>query len=109
VLAALAEPEPEPVWVALLHTPGPGVERGDVMASPDFAEHVAFLGRMREKGWLVAAGPFGDAAGSGMTVLRVPAAEGFDAADRFARLDDQAVVRGLLAVQVRPWQVVATG
>lgn len=102
VLAAYADP----VWVALLHTPAPGVEPATVSASPDFAEHLAFLGRLRERGWLVAAGPFADEAGCGMTVLRVPPTDGVDEAERLARSDDQSVVRGLLAVQVRPWRVV---
>jgi hypothetical protein len=44
-----------------------------------------------------------------MTVLRVPAEDGFAAAERLARTDDEAVASGLLDVAVRPWQVVVTG
>lgn len=45
-------------WVALLHRPGPGAPAdGNVFDDPRFADHIAFLGRMREAGHLVAAGP----------------------------------------------------
>ena len=39
---------------------------------PRFGEHMAFLDRMREAGYLVLAGPLADADGEGMTVLRLP-------------------------------------
>ena len=35
---------------------------------------MAFLNRMHEAGYLVAAGPLTDAAGEGMTILRLPGA-----------------------------------
>ncbi len=108
VLAAYEE-HTAPVWVALLHTPGPGVAAESLMADPGFGEHLAFLQRMRERGWLVAAGPFGDVPGSGMTVLRVPAEDGLAEAERLARTDDKAVASGLLDVAVRRWQVAVTG
>jgi hypothetical protein len=53
-------------WVALLHRPGPAAPHGEaVFDDPRFAEHVAFLTRMREAGYLVAAGPLTDACGEG--------------------------------------------
>jgi uncharacterized protein YndB with AHSA1/START domain/uncharacterized protein YciI len=105
VLDAYAR-EPDEAWVALLHTPGPGVRAADVATSADFAEHIAFLRRMHDRGWLVAAGPFGDLPGCGMTVLRVPGGEGLAGVEQLATTDDLSVARGLLAVEVRHWQVV---
>lgn len=74
---------------------------------PRFAHHVEFLRSLAEKGWLVAAGSFDDAAGEGMTVLRVPQPDGLADVERLARAD-KAVTTGLLAVRVRPWNVVMT-
>lgn len=88
-------------WYVLLHRPAPGIE-GSVFAHPLFAEHVAFLRRLQERGWLVGAGPLADTDGDGMAVVRVP--EGTDVA-AFAREDDQSVVGGLFVVEVRPWDV----
>ena len=46
----------EDTWVALLHRPGPDAPAtGTVFEDPRFAGHVAFLNRMREAGFLVAA------------------------------------------------------
>jgi uncharacterized protein YciI len=75
---------------------------------PRFAEHVAFLTRMREAGYLVAAGPMLDAAGEGMTILRLPGIGRLGTATRLATEDDASVAGGLLAVTVRPWQVTMT-
>ena len=58
---------------------------------------------MDEAGCLIAAGPLGDAAGEGMTILAV---DSLAEAERLARDDDQAVATGVLAVRVRPWNVV---
>jgi uncharacterized protein YndB with AHSA1/START domain len=61
-----------PVWLVLSHTGGPALPPGEpVFGQPDFAEHIAFLRRMRERGVLVAAGSL-DRHSTGMTVLRVP-------------------------------------
>ena len=57
--AASAEPGAGggPVWLALMHTRGPAVRPGgSIFTHPDFAEHLAFLRRLRERGVLVAAG-----------------------------------------------------
>jgi uncharacterized protein YciI len=97
----------QPTWFVLLHTPGPAIEPGQSVAEhPGMQQHYAFLRRMLEAGRLVAAGPFGDAAGEGMTVL---AAESADEVDRLAREDDQAVAGGVLVVRIRPWRVVMRG
>jgi uncharacterized protein YndB with AHSA1/START domain/uncharacterized protein YciI len=97
-----------PVWLALQHTPGPAVDGpAEVFTHPDFAEHVAFLRRLRERGVLVAAGPF-PASGEGMAVLRL--ADPADVAGyvRLAHEDDLSVVRGVLQVRVRSWHVALT-
>jgi uncharacterized protein YciI len=96
-------------WVALLHRPGAAApDDGEVTDDPRFGEHLAFLNRMRAAGYLVAAGPLADAAGEGMTVLRLPGAGQLDRAAELATKDDASVAGGLLAVTVRPWQVVMT-
>jgi uncharacterized protein YndB with AHSA1/START domain/uncharacterized protein YciI len=94
-------------WVALLHRPGPAApDRGTLMEDPRFAEHAAFLGRMLDAGYLVAAGPLADEQGAGMTILRLPGEGRLDEAVRLATEDDASVAGGLLAVAVRPWQVM---
>lgn len=90
-------------WYALFHRPGPSLSPGEsIFAHPAFAEHVAFLRRLREAGMLVAAGPLPDEAGAGMTVVRV--AEGVDVA-ALATVDDLCVASGHLTVEVREWDV----
>jgi uncharacterized protein YndB with AHSA1/START domain/uncharacterized protein YciI len=107
--AVAGDPAPGPVWLALMHTVGPALDGdGSVFAHPDFAEHLAFLSRMRERGVLVAAGPL-DGAGDGMTVLRVPDPAEVAEYVRLAQEDDQSVARGLLMVRLRPWRVALTG
>ena len=92
------------IWYVLLHTRGPAItEEQSVFEHPGIAEHYAFLQRRIAAGELVAAGPLPDEPGHGMTVLAL--AE-LDTATRLATEDDQAVVNGVLQVQVRPWQVV---
>lgn len=94
-------------WAALVHTPGPTAS-GPVFQDPRFAHHAAFLRSLDEKGWLVAAGPFSDADGEGMTVVRYPASVGIDEVERLARADE-SVVSGLLSVRIRPWRVLKAG
>jgi uncharacterized protein YndB with AHSA1/START domain/uncharacterized protein YciI len=94
-------------WVALLHRPGPTApQEGSILEDPRFADHFAFLTRMREAGYLVAAGPLTDAAAEGMAILRLPGTGQAGHATLLATLDDASVVQGLLAVTVRPWQVM---
>jgi uncharacterized protein YciI len=96
-------------WVALLHRPGPAAPvNGSLFSDPRFGQHVAFLNRMHEAGYLVAAGPLTDAAGEGMTILRLPGAGQLAEATRLATEDDASVAGGFLAVTVRPWQVMMT-
>lgn len=97
----------EQTWVALLHRPGPSAPQdAPVFDDPRFGEHVAFLNRMRAAGYLVAAGPLGDEAGAGMTVLRLPGAGQEGLATVLAASDDASVTEGLFTVTVRPWQVM---
>ncbi len=94
-------------WVALLHRPGPAAPRtGSLFEDPRFGQHVAFLNRMREDGYLVLAGPLGDAAGEGMTILRLPGAGRLAEATRLATEDDASVAGGFFTVTVRPWEVM---
>lgn len=97
----------EETWVALLHRPGPAAPRGrKLFEDPRFAEHMAFLSRMRDAGYLVAAGPLTDEPGEGMTILRLPGGSQMEKATKLATEDDASVAGGYLAVTVRPWNVV---
>jgi uncharacterized protein YciI len=108
-LVAVTDPAAE-TWVALLHQPGPTAPtEGTIFDDPRFMWHVEFLGRMREAGYLVAAGPLPDEPGAGLTVLRLPGAGQADKARTLATTDDRSVADGLLAVTVRPWQVLLRG
>jgi|SRR5450755_2027810 uncharacterized protein YciI len=94
-------------WVALLHRPGPAAPPdGNVFEEPLFAEHIAFLARMQQAGYLVAAGPLADEAGAGMAILRLPGEDQLEAATRMATEDDASVAAGFFTVTVRPWHVV---
>lgn len=81
---------------------------GSVFADARFADHLAFLGQMKDAGYLVAAGPLEDAVGEGMTILRFPGAGRFDEARALAEAD-LSVVNGLFTVRVRPWRVAFEG
>lgn len=97
-------------WVALLHTPAAqDVAPGGLFADPRFALHADFLQRMAAAGILVAAGPFADGTGAGMTILRLPGEGREDELARLATADDRSVASGFLAVEVRPWRVVRDG
>jgi uncharacterized protein YciI len=97
-------------WVALMHRPGPEAPRsGSLTEDPRFGEHVAFLNRMREAGYLVLAGPLADADGEGMTILRLPGPGRLATATRLATEDDASVAGGFLTVAVRPWLVMMQG
>jgi uncharacterized protein YciI len=98
----------EDIWVVLMHVPADPAMGGSLFADPRFADHVAFLDRMQEVGYLVAAGPLPDRPGEGMTVLRLPGPDRLEEATRLAT-EDAGVTGGLLAVTVRPWRVVAQG
>ena len=94
-------------WVVLLHRPGPAAPRdGSVFKDPRFAEHIAFLARMQEAGYLFAAGPLIDEAGAGMTILCLPGEGQLEEAARLATEDDPSVAGGFFTVAVRPWHVL---
>ncbi|HEX3540354.1 MAG TPA: YciI family protein [Acidimicrobiales bacterium] len=101
----------EETWVALLHRPGPAAPaQGSVFDDPRFADHISFLRRMNDAGYLIAAGPMvaldEDPSGEGMTVLRLPGADRYEEAERLARQDDASVAAGFFEVTVRRWRVV---
>jgi uncharacterized protein YciI/uncharacterized protein YndB with AHSA1/START domain len=99
----------EVTWVALVHRPGPAADPDvPVFAQPQFRLHAEFLQRMAGQGYLVAAGPLDDEAGTGMTVLRLPGADQLAEATRLATEDDASVAGGFFTVTVRPWQVMMT-
>jgi uncharacterized protein YndB with AHSA1/START domain/uncharacterized protein YciI len=94
-------------WVALMHRPGPEAPReGSIFEDPRFAEHAEFLSRMRQEGYLVAAGPMLDELGAGMTILRLPGEGRLQEAARLATQEDRSVRAGFFEVSVRPWQVM---
>jgi uncharacterized protein YndB with AHSA1/START domain/uncharacterized protein YciI len=94
-------------WLALIHRPARAGHA--VFDDPLFAEHLAFLQRMRAARYLVAAGPLPDDAGSGMTILRLPGPDRITDATRLATTDDRSVAQGLFTVEVQPWHVVLQG
>jgi uncharacterized protein YciI len=96
----------EDTWVALFHRPADPSVAGGVFADPRFGDHVAFLTRMTEAGYLVAAGPLSDRPGEGMAILRLPGEDRFDEATRLATEDDASVSSGFFIAEVRPWRVV---
>lgn len=96
----------EATWVALLHQRGPAAPDGPLFDDPRFGQHAAFLNQMRERGFLVAAGPLLDEDGAGMTVLRLPGADQLAEATRLATVEDTSVACGFFTVTVRPWQVM---
>ena len=92
-------------WFALHHRPGAALANGEsIFAHPLFPEHLAFLGRLRERGWLVAAGPVDAAKGEGMAVVKVPAGAGPEL-EELAQSDDASVVGEALVVTIQPWDV----
>ena len=94
-------------WVVLQHRPTDYSGCGEaVLADPRFGDHLAFLRRMAESGYLVSAGPLADRPGEGMTVLRLPGEDRYDEAVRLATQDDASVAGGFFTVDVRPWRVV---
>lgn len=100
----------EAAWYVLEHRPGPAVgDDASVFGHPLFAEHVAFLNRLRARGLLVAAGPLPEEPGAGMTVVRSPGSPSAEEVERLAREDDKCVAAGVLSVRVRPWAVMFTG
>jgi uncharacterized protein YciI len=93
-------------WVALVHRPADPSLAGGVFTDPRFADHLAFLTRLADAGYLVAAGPLADRPGEGMTILRLPGEGRLDEATRLATEDDPSVRSGFFDVEVRPWRVV---
>lgn len=90
-------------WLVLQHTVW-APDQDSVFTDPRFADHVAFLRGVDQRGWLVAAGNLPDSPGSGMTVLRVPDGD-LPVAVAAAQDDDGSVTGALFGVLVRPWNV----
>jgi uncharacterized protein YciI len=97
------EPDSPSTWAALLFTPAEG-QGAEVFDDERFAGHIGFLNLMEDSGYLVAAGPLLDDAGTGMTVLRLPGEDRMEEVERLADVDT-SVSSGLFSVRVRPWQV----
>ena len=77
-------------WVALLHRPGPAAPEGAALFDdPRFEEHLSFLIRMRDAGYLVAAGSLSDVPGEGMTILRLPGSDQLGRATELATTGGQ--------------------
>jgi uncharacterized protein YciI len=95
----------EDVWLVLEHRPGAAVA-DSVYAHPLFAEHLAFVNTLKDKGVLVAAGPLPDDSGTGQTIIRVPAADAASYVE--AAHDDASVTGDLLVLRVRPWNVMVS-
>ena len=94
-----------PVWLTLMHAPGPAIATGaSVFDHPGMRAHVGFVAELLERGVLLAAGPIG-ADGDGMTIVKLADAD--EAADivRMAQDDDESVASGVLQVRARPWHV----
>ena len=111
VIAAYAATVPDQSEVVVLqHRRGPAADPDQPLtAQPGFGEHLAFLARLQKEGKVLAAGPFPDSDGEGMTVLRLPIGAGVTEAIRLATEEDASVASGFLDVEVRRWQVVVRG
>lgn len=93
-------------WFALCHSAGPALAEGEsIFGHAAFGEHVAFLQRLDERGLLVAAGPLSDAAGEGMTIVRVLPEHGDVDIYELATVDDKCVADGYLCVEIKSWAV----
>jgi uncharacterized protein YciI len=103
-----ADPEDQNTWIALIHRPADRSGATTIFSDARFAEHIAFLQRMHDRGYLVAAGPLRDEPGTGMTILKLPGADRCAEAAKLATTDDSSVVGGLFTVDVRPWHVMFT-
>lgn len=101
-----ADPKTD-TWVALMHRPGPEAPADEsIFEDPRFGEHLQFLSRMHDAGYLVAAGPMLDETGAGMTILRLPGQGRLDEARRLATTEDPSVTGRFFDVSVRPWRVM---
>jgi uncharacterized protein YciI len=91
-----------------VHRPGPAAppDGASVFGDPQFRLHIGFLNQMRERGYLIAAGPLPQEPGTGMAVLRLPGPGRVAEAAAMATHDDPSVVGGLFTVTVAPWQVL---
>ena len=96
--------EAETVFVAIAR-PGPNWVPGkSPQGQPGFDEHVAFLASLRDKGALLAAGPFGDQQG-GMALLRA----GFLAEAKSMIEHGAFAEAGVIEWEVRAWMTDLSG
>jgi uncharacterized protein YciI len=84
----------------IAHTPGPRWVAGVSLGEQEGVEHhLATLSGWLESGRLVMGGPFLDADGGGVAIVRFDSLADAEAAAQA----DRAVVEGLLRARVRPW------
>jgi len=87
----------------LFHSPGEAWRAGvPYLEQPGIEEHIAFMRRLAESGRMVLGGPF--ATGGATVGMAIVQAVDQAHAERLAS-DDRSVARGLIRVEVRPWNV----
>jgi uncharacterized protein YciI len=89
--------------LVVFHSPGPAWEVGlPLMQQTGVQAHAAHYAALLESGQLLMGGPFVDAAGGGMMIVK----PGMDEdALRTHALTDPAVESGLLQFEIRPWMI----
>ncbi len=94
-------PKPRAVWW-INYQRGPAWPAGQPAPKQALEDHQMYLERLMQTGKLLMAGLFRDDAGGGIAVLDTSD----EAAARRMMEEDPAVLSGLLAATLRPWQMV---
>ncbi len=96
----------EDTWVALFHRPADPAVAGGVFADPRLGDHVAFLERMAEAGYLVAAGPLPTDPARGWRSCGCPVRTGSRRRPVSPPRTTPAWRGGFFIAEVRSWRVV---